>query len=196
MRTRALLTSKTQPNVLTLSRGSVAKHCTTCSLHQGAHHGARGAQQGKWPTPSSYSIPRAATQQESSPGLSDQPARPRDARAATQLALRPPQPCARAATQQESSPGLSDQPARPQDARAATQRESSPGLSDQPARPQDALLRLRTTSAADARLSITSQPRNPPSAARAPHASARDSPGGEDQLMACSRGALPRDTLM
>jgi len=35
MRTRALLTSKTQPNVLTLSRGSVAKHCTTCSLHQG-----------------------------------------------------------------------------------------------------------------------------------------------------------------
>jgi len=137
MRTRALLTSKTQPNVLTLSRGSVAKHCTTCSLHQGAHHGARGAQQGKWPTPSSYSIPRAATQQ-----------------------------------------------------------ESSPGLSDQPARPQDALLRLRTTSAADARLSITSQPRNPPSAARAPHASARDSPGGEDQLMACSRGALPRDTLM
>jgi len=137
MRTRALLTSKTQPNVLTLSRGSVAKHCTTCSLHQGAHHGARGAQQGKWPTPSSYSIPRAATQQ-----------------------------------------------------------ESSPGLSDQPARPQDALLRLRTTSAADARLSITSQPRNPPSAARAPHASARDSAGGEDQLMACSRGALPRDTPM
>jgi len=174
MRTRALLTSKTQPNVLTLSRGSVAKHCTTCSLHQGAHHGARGAQQGKWPTPSSYSIPRAATQQESSPGLSDQPARPQDARAATQLALRPAQPCARAATQQESSPGLSDQPARP----------------------QDALLRLRTTSAADARLSITSQPRNPPSAARAPHASARDSAGGEDQLMACSRGALPRDTLM
>jgi len=159
MRTRALLTSKTQPNVLTLSRGSVAKHCTTCSLHQGAHHGARGAQQGKWPTPSSYSIPRAATQQESSPGLSDQPARPRDAR-------------------------------------AATQRESSPGLSDQPARPQDALLRLRTTSAADARLSITSQPRNPPSAARAPHASARDSAGGEDQLMVCSRGALPRDTPM